>query len=105
MRCRCNTRIIPAYAGQISSIYSVYNFREDHPRIRGTNSEIFAMKSVSLGSSPHTRDKFGKVYEKYGEVRIIPAYAGQIGTNILHTPLRKDHPRIRGTNANMGMYK
>ena len=72
---------------------------KDHPRIRGTNYKACTSEEECLGSSPHTRDKFGKVYEKYGEVRIIPAYAGQILGADVEEVAPRDHPRIRGTNS------
>ena len=34
---RYSPRIIPAYAGQISTVDGVVFGRKDHPRIRGTN--------------------------------------------------------------------
>ena len=50
------------------------------------------------GSPPHTRDKSSSEDKLSFNIRITPAYAGQI----LYCALRKtpcrDHPRIRGTN-------
>ena len=51
-------RIIPAYAGQISRLKTLWSLFQDHPRIRGTNRVIGRISSFPKGSSPHTRDKY-----------------------------------------------
>ena len=76
---KTENRIIPAYAGQMTA-YAVYHKDKwDHPRIRGTNLVGLAQGIAQSGSSPHTRDKFNSLTGKFGQNRIIPAYAGQIG--------------------------
>ncbi len=71
-------RIIPAYAGQIQMEESLHLINGDHPRIRGTN-ELTALGATRLGgSSPHTRDKSTYSQKCVDNLRIIPAYAGQI---------------------------
>ena len=71
----------------------------DHPRIRGTNFGTILIVSESVGSPPHTRDKYNR--EAYGAEKggIIPAYAGQIRYEEDETGAPWDHPRIRGTNT------
>ena len=71
---------------------------QDHPRIRGTNMYRIAKESGELGSSPHTRDKFGGNKDDYVDKGIIPAYAGQIIKLLGVEIANEDHPRIRGTN-------
>ena len=71
--------IIPAYAGQIFSCFHAHKGTEDHPRIRGTNAEKGRREGSGAGSSPHTRDKLLQNTILNQELRIIPAYAGQIG--------------------------
>ena len=51
-----------------------------------------------IGSSPHTRDKFIVLMQLCQNLRITPAYAGQIGTGTYKKLIDMDHPRIRGTN-------
>ena len=51
-------RIIPAYAGQMKESCNDKGYKQDHPRIRGTNVVCLILKRIRLGSSPHTRDKF-----------------------------------------------
>ena len=94
--------IIPAYAGQIRLISSSGRGKGDHPRIRGTNFAAYVSASLLTGSSPHTRDKSYIRHVKQRAVRIIPAYAGQIPSVRFFSFMRRDHPRIRGTN-HLGM--
>ena len=72
--------------------------QEDHPRIRGTNSDLPCKYIKRAGSSPHTRDKL--LVEGFTVIipGIIPAYAGQIKLYFMYMIDYKDHPRIRGTN-------
>ena len=91
-------RIIPAYAGQILISMKGQSQREDHPRIRGTNACFYRVRYSTLGSSPHTRDKYGVPDIGADTMRIIPAYAGQILPLCCLPAHAQDHPRIRGTN-------
>ena len=50
-------RIIPAYAGQMIGSFICSPHRQDHPRIRGTNAIVTSVSPLTMGSSPHTRDK------------------------------------------------
>ena len=56
----------------------MYDGWQDHPRIRGTNSDFDKVSGKVVGSSPHTRDKYIMSEEAYNKYRIIPAYAGQM---------------------------
>ena len=75
-----------------------FGFLEDHPRIRGTNWLVLSLAENHWGSSPHTRDKLDDFKFELELPRIIPAYAGQISNLESPCRLRRDHPRIRGTN-------
>ena len=117
------TRIIPAYAGQISGVVCHSPGEQDHPRIRGTNQLPFRSRLKRPGSSPHTRDKSllwsairegSRIIPAYaGQIffsilllhpsRIIPAYAGQMGIRSRNSLRKRDHPRIRGTNLCCGL--
>ena len=92
-------RITPAYAGQMDDRLRFVIRSRDHPRIRGTNFGTILIVSESVGSPPHTRDKYNR--EAYGAEKggIIPAYAGQIRYEEDETGAPWDHPRIRGTNT------
>ena len=91
--------ITPAYAGQIPSFSAMVRKSEDHPRIRGTNDNRRFMTINQEGSPPHTRDKFLPLVCLLTEIRITPAYAGQIEELYGDTKDDEDHPRIRGTNC------
>ena len=56
------------------------------------------MEESSMGSSPHTRDKYLSNEEITDEIGITPAYAGQMHFFLLVKVGIEDHPRIRGTN-------
>ena len=90
--------IIPAYAGQIGSIFSCTSLIKDHPRIRGTNCLLPSLIRIHIGSSPHTRDKLIMGTAITTGIGITPAYAGQMKDMRHDKPLCRDHPRIRGTN-------
>ena len=92
------SRITPAYAGQIEEIFLGSPSWQDHPRIRGTNLRAFQPTVALWGSSPHTRDKFGRIDSVLTHIGIIPAYAGRICTSLNPQSFLQDHPRIRGTN-------
>ena len=57
------------------------------------------VKLFNVGSSPHTRDKFARLFGCDACYRIIPAYAGQISVMMENRMICWDHPRIRGTNS------
>ena len=95
---RARSRIIPAYAGQMGEPMEKLVLKQDHPRIRGTNTASAIGFAVRSGSSPHTRDKFVAMQYENSIVRIIPAYAGQMIYLFPSTFTGQDHPRIRGTN-------
>ena len=72
---------------------------EDHPRIRGTNfKKSFVIKTIA-GSPPHTQDKYLAEWLADYYKGITPAYAGQMQAIYFHSTIRRDHPRIRGTNC------
>ena len=93
-------RITPAYAGQIHAPCLPRPYREDHPRIRGTNHSPTLYHRRTMGSPPHTRDKCGNSFGLHIPTRITPAYAGQMWSSPSPSVPLQDHPRIRGTNDN-----
>ena len=71
------TRIIPAHAGQTSTLGMTVVRPSDHPRACGANGKISSKTMVRTGSSPRMR---GKLTADAGDThsrRIIPAHAGQ----------------------------
>ena len=51
----CRRRIIPAYAGLTKCLQAHKSQSEDHPRLRGVNSQTVRYAAGHLGSSPLTR--------------------------------------------------
>ena len=68
----------------------------DHPRIRGEHPPPTDFRSVSGGSSPHTRGAPRHLHLRRQTSRIIPAYAGSTFISTSRRPEIADHPRIRG---------
>ena len=68
----------------------------DHPRIRGEHIPLTRVRTMSSGSSPHTRGAHTQPSDSGPTLGIIPAYAGS--TRRLRPPwiAAGDHPRIRG---------
>ena len=92
-------RIIPARAGQTSSIWRDSSASTDHPRACGANSFFLSSHVLGFGSSPRVRGK--RVVRVPGRLpaRIIPARAGQTARRCRAAPERPDHPRACGANG------
>ena len=92
-------RIIPARAGQTSSIWRDSSASTDHPRVCGANYAANPSPPARTGSSPRVRGK--RVVRVPGRLpaRIIPARAGQTARRCRAAPERPDHPRACGANG------
>ena len=89
-------RIIPAYAGSTWSRSTCRPSPRDHPRIRGEHMPLTRVRTMSSGSSPHTRGARAPPDHVQGHGWIIPAYAGSTLGRLSRAPTGTDHPRIRG---------
>ena len=69
---------------------------QDHPRIRGEHMPLTRVRTMSSGSSPHTRGALPQDVPHFGQERIIPAYAGSTRDRGFSLGCDGDHPRIRG---------
>ncbi len=96
-------RIIPAYAGNTFIACLARAPRTDHPRVRGEHAFFAASSAWTNGSSPRTRGTPRAARRECAPRRIIPAYAGNTGTDgrLVSTPA--DHPRVRGEHVQPGM--
>ena len=112
------TRIIPAHAGQTSTLGMTVVRPSDHPRACGANlfdssSSTHAVGSSRAcgangvwgvfnirghGSSPRMRGKPAVIYPRLGARRIIPAHAGQTEKSHQKQWFAPDHPRACGAN-------
>ena len=92
------TRIIPAHAGQTSTLGMTVVRPSDHPRACGANLFDSSSSTHAVGSSPRMRGKrrFSRSTRRDG--RIIPAHAGQTVCGACSTSVATDHPRACGAN-------
>ena len=92
------TRIIPAHAGQTSTLGMTVVRPSDHPRACGANFATLVGSQLQNGSSPRMRGKrcVGRVQHPWP--RIIPAHAGQTEKSHQKQWFAPDHPRACGAN-------
>ena len=78
------------------------NSTRDHPRVCGEHPMLSAKWLAILGSSPRMRGTCLMNHLNFLEVRIIPAYAG----NMIHLSIMllqiRDHPRVCGEHILRG---
>ena len=93
-------RFIPAYAGNTRSGAASPSARTVHPRIRGERMVTIAVRSGSVGSSPHTRGTQPLLRGGRPCARVIPVYAGnaQATTTGPYLP-DGSSPHTRGTRC------
>ena len=73
--------ITPACAGNSANRSLFVPLRQDHPRLRGEQSDTVKTMSIPAGSPPLAR--------------------GTVGGNIAHRQAAQDHPRLRGEQASL----
>ena len=97
---RVGPGIIPAGAGQTSSVAILIAPPPDHPRGCGANHESRYTRVAQWGSSPRVRGKPHPLPAPVGPLldRIIPAGAGQTTRARSPEPSPWDHPRGCGAN-------
>ena len=88
--------IIPALAGNTPPRRARTPAAGDHPRSRGEYERRNSPNGVRGGSSPLSRGIPHHPAMASPPTRIIPALAGNTGTNRFPTPPSRDHPRSRG---------
>ena len=93
-------RIIPARAGPTYSPLKFAMDGPDHPRSCGANASKAGKPMVIFGSSPLVRGQRHRVGRLRPPARIIPARAGPTQEFRVSRPVRQDHPRSCGANAN-----
>ena len=91
--------IIPAGAGNSSSLTARSTAAGDHPRRRGELARWWWCSRWLAGSSPQARGTHYSGSERESIPRIIPAGAGNSGITVPVRPMRRDHPRRRGELA------
>ena len=90
------TGIIPAYAGNTSSMPSKVQPPRDHPRVCGEHSFTDIEDMGYTGSSPRMRGTLFTGTVTDDGSGIIPAYAGNTGSRNSNDGYTGDHPRVCG---------
>ena len=93
------TRIIPAHAGQTSTLGMTVVRPSDHPRACGANDDFLVQLGAMVGSSPRMRGKRRLPQQILRRLRIIPAHAGQTRPGTRPASRWSDHPRACGANV------
>ena len=95
---RARDRIIPARAGQTEALEVEPVHSADHPRACGANVFVKSFLISVSGSSPRVRGKQIPASNRGTVGRIIPARAGQTGSEARTIARCPDHPRACGAN-------
>ena len=98
-RRRLGGRITPACAGKTGRAQGVGHGDRDHPRMRGEDSPTKKLSSTPKGSPPHARGRPRRYSDGLKAERITPACAGKTAKIFRRLKSRKDHPRMRGEDA------
>ena len=93
--------ITPAYAGTTGPGLSGGQCTPDHPRLRGDHLISMLDLEKSQGSPPLTRGPPLWVELGLPTLRITPAYAGTTPARGVPSPVRRDHPRLRGDHRDV----
>ena len=88
--------IIPACAGNTSSITTASPTSRDHPRVCGEHRRARLACVIALGSSPRVRGTPACSRRTRSRTGIIPACAGNTYAAIGKTTIWWDHPRVCG---------
>ena len=94
---RCG--IIPACAGNTPRVSIMNDSRWDHPRMRGEHLVLIVVNIRQQGSSPHARGTRRRSRNMRARAGIIPACAGNTGTDAHYRVEAGDHPRMRGEHV------
>ena len=91
-----HNRIIPAHAGNSSSVPVRLPMMADHPRACGELPRFNRCAPVDIGSSPRMRGTRLHPIARLAQYRIIPAHAGNSATDGIRPLSTSDHPRACG---------
>ncbi len=92
-------RVIPACAGNTDSNDAQRLARPGHPRVRGEHAGTARQWCPGRGSSPRARGTRGQREVENGELRVIPACAGNTARRSLPAAPNTGHPRVRGEHG------
>ena len=89
-------RITPACAGKRFSLFLLFKYNRDHPRVRGEKSLPVWRRMGLLGSPPRARGKVQVRHVQLENPGITPACAGKSFVYPIGAYQYEDHPRVRG---------
>ena len=89
-------RFIPAWAGNINPLRRGGKSAAVHPRMGGEHSSFRSWMKYDFGSSPHGRGTSDSAAYPAYPVRFIPAWAGNIYSNVCVCEQMAVHPRMGG---------
>ena len=95
--------IIPAYAGNTTSRTTERKPWRDHPRVCGEHHSPSPDGSSRPGSSPRMRGTHRRNEREIVRRGIIPAYAGNTRVPFHLLRAERDHPRVCGEHATVGV--
>ncbi len=99
VRTGCESRFIPAGAGNTRLLDADRTPKPVHPRRRGEHSTPTRTGWSSIGSSPQARGTPQRHCQKHQGHRFIPAGAGNTAFNTSRAPSTAVHPRRRGEHS------
>ena len=98
-------RFIPARAGNTSKKKKTCPSLAVHPRTRGEHSPSSTICPGIVGSSPHARGTRRCGLGRRGNVRFIPARAGNTELELIPSQREGVHPRTRGEHSSWKLLK
>ena len=93
---RDNYRFIPAWAGNIIDVCTMFKGRSVHPRVGGEHFFIRFLAILYSGSSPRGRGTCQTLGCLHPGFRFIPAWAGNIHNRAWGLICKSVHPRVGG---------
>ena len=104
--CNPGTRgITPACAGNSGHNSGQRQSGQDHPRLRGEQEEATISFGRREGSPPLARGTAHPPKRSCCSTGITPACAGNSATSPLRVPFSRDHPRLRGEQHVIPVYR
>ena len=91
-----DTGLIPAWAGNTSTLSAPRWRTGAHPRMGGEHAESSNRSILDLGSSPHGRGTRAPTASSGFLSRLIPAWAGNTPRSATSSPSCPAHPRMGG---------
>jgi hypothetical protein len=96
---RLDERFIPAHAGNTISMACSRVMNAVHPRACGEHPSLHSTRAERSGSSPRMRGTRADLLVDLGDMRFIPAHAGNTARPVSGRSLTSVHPRACGEHV------